>query len=258
MNAVVIEDEKLAASHLCSLLNDIGNIRILAVLDSIESSVEWFKTNAKPDLVFMDIHLADGSAFKIFEFTDITSPIIFTTAYDEYAIKAFKVNSIDYLLKPITVQALGMSLDKLKRLSGVPSGSSDIEKLISALNKEKSYRTHFLIPVKGSKLIPLQSRDIAYIHIEDGLVKAKTNDGKSYVFEFTLDELTEMLNPADFFRTNRQFIISRNAIREVDFYFNNRLSVNLKVPVSEKILISKVRVTEFRDWFSGIKLIMNS
>ena len=107
------------------------------------------------------------------------------------------------------------------------------------------------MPVKGSKLIPLLAHDIAYIHIEDGMVKAKTSDGKSYVFEFTLDELAGMLNPSDFFRANRQFIISRNSIKEVDFYFNNRLSVNLKVPVPEKILISKVRVSEFREWFSG-------
>lgn len=108
------------------------------------------------------------------------------------------------------------------------------------------------MPVKGSKLIPLLACDIAYIHIEDGLVKAKSVDGKSHVFEFTLDELAGMLNPSDFFRANRQFIISRNSIKEVDYYFNNRLSINLKVPVPEVILISKVRVSEFREWFSGI------
>jgi DNA-binding LytR/AlgR family response regulator len=252
MKAIIIEDEILAVNHLQRLLNEIGGVQVIAVLDSIASTVEWFQTNPQPELVFMDIHLADGSAFKIFEYLEITSPIIFTTAYDEYAIKAFKVNSIDYLLKPITIQTLEKAMDKLKRLVGVSVVPPEIHQLIASLNKEKSYKTHFLMSVKGSKLIPLLARDIAYIHIEDGMVKAKTTDGKSFVFEFTLDELAGMLNPADFFRANRQFIISRNAIKELDYYFNNRLSVNLKVPVSEKILISKVRVSEFREWFSGI------
>ena len=251
MRAIIIEDEILAVNHLQSLLNEIGEIQIIAVLDSITAAVEWFQTSAQPDLVFMDIHLADGSAFKIFEYINITSPIIFTTAYDEYAIKAFKVNSIDYLLKPITLTALEKAMDKLKRLTGVPPVSSEIHQLIASLAKDKTYKTHFLMPVKGSKLIPLLAQDIAYVLIEDGLVKAKTYDGKSYIFEHTLDELSGMLNPSDFFRANRQFIISRNSIKEVDFYFNNLLSVNLKVPVPEKILISKVRVSEFREWFSG-------
>lgn len=251
MRAVIIEDEILAVNHLQSLLNEIGGIQVISVLDSITAAVEWFQASPHPDLVFMDIHLADGSAFKIFEYINITSPIIFTTAYDEYAIKAFKVNSIDYLLKPITLLALEKALDKLKQLTGVPALPAEIHQLIASLTKEKSYKTHFLMPVKGSKLIPLLAQNIAYIVIEDRLVKAKTSDGKSYIFEQTLDELSGMLNPSDFFRANRQFIISRNSIKEVDFYFNNRLSVNLKVPVPEKILISKVRVSEFREWFSG-------
>jgi len=251
MRAIIIEDEILAVNHLQSLLNEIGGIQVIAVLDSITSTVEWFQASPHPDLVFMDIHLADGSAFKIFEYINITSPIIFTTAYDEYAIKAFKVNSIDYLLKPITIIALEKAFDKLKRLTGVPAMPAEIHQLIASLTKDKTYKTHFLMPVKGCKLIPLLAQDIAYVLIEDGLVKAKTTDGKSYIFEHTLDELSGMLNPSDFFRANRQFIISRNSIKEVDFYFNNRLSINLKVPVPEKILISKVRVSEFREWFSG-------
>ena len=252
MRAIIIEDEILAVNHLQSLLNEIGGIQVIAVTDSITSTIEWFQTSPQPDLVFMDIHLADGSAFKIFEYVNITSPIIFTTAYDEYAIKAFKVNSIDYLLKPITREGLGKAVEKLKRLTGVAPVSSEIHQLIASLNKEKAYKTHFLVTVKGSKMLPVLSKDIAYINIEDGFVKVKTNEGKSFIFEYTLDELMTMLNPSDFFRANRQFIISRNSIKEVDFYFNNRLSVNLKVPVSEKILISKIRVTEFREWFSGI------
>lgn len=251
MRAIIIEDEILAVNHLQSLLNEIGGIQVISVLDSITSTVEWFQANAQPDLVYMDIHLADGSAFKIFEYMNITSPIIFTTAYNEYAIKAFKVNSIDYLLKPITLTSLEKALDKLKRLTGGSVLPAEIHQLIASLTRDKTFKTHFLMPVNGSKLIPLLTKDIACIFIEDGLVKAKTTDGKSYIFDHTLDELSGMLNPTDFFRANRQFIISRNSIKEVDFYFNNRLSVNLKVPVPEKILISKVRVSEFREWFSG-------
>jgi DNA-binding LytR/AlgR family response regulator len=251
MKAIIIEDEILAVNHLQRLLNEIGGIQVVAVLDSIATTVDWFEVNPQPDMVFMDIHLADGTAFKIFEYVDISSPIIFTTAYDEYAIKAFKVNSIDYLLKPINLQSLEKALEKLKRIAGTSAIPTEIHQLIASLVKEKSYKTHFLISVKGSKLIPLLARDIACIHIEDSLVKAKTTDGKSYIFEYTMDELAGMLNPADFFRANRQFIISRNSIKEVDYYFNNRLSIHLKVPVSEAILISKVRVAEFREWFTG-------
>lgn len=251
MKALIIEDEALAARHLQSVLNEVGDIQVIAVLDSVTDTIEWFRENSQPDLVFMDIHLADGSAFLIFENVNITCPIIFTTAYDEYAIKAFQVNSIDYLLKPITSAGVERALEKMKRLKGEQAIQLDFSQLIASFKKEKSFKTHFLIPVKGSKLMPLQVKEIAYIHIEDALVKAKTNDEKSFVLENTLDELAAMLNPEEFFRANRQFIVARNSIKEVDLYFNSRLSINLKVKIPEKILISKVRVTEFKDWFSG-------
>lgn len=251
MKALVVEDESLAARHIQSVLAEIGNIQILTVLDSIASTVEWFTENSQPDLVFMDIHLADGSAFKIFELVNISCPIIFTTAYDEYAIKAFKVNSIDYLLKPVTKEAIESALEKLKRLTGTSAMQPDIQQLLASFIKGKTYKTHFLVQVKGSKLIPLQVKDIAYIYIESGLVKAITYDDKSFVIENTLDELASLLDPSDFFRANRQFIVSRNSIKEVDLWFNNRLSLNLNVKVPDKILISKVRVSEFRNWFSG-------
>jgi DNA-binding LytR/AlgR family response regulator len=252
MKALIIEDEILAAKHLRLVLDELGNITVLGILDSIAETIDWFGKNPQPDVVFLDIHLADGSAFSIFEHVNITSPIIFTTAYDDYAIKAFKVNSIDYLLKPISREAVQQALNKLKRLTGPLNVQAEIQQLISSLTKVKSYKTHFLVPLKGSKLIPLQAKDIAYFHIEEGLVKAKTTEGKSFVFEYTLDELTGMIDPTEFYRANRQYIISRNSIREIDYYFNSRLMISLKVPVPEPILISKVRVTEFREWFSGI------
>ena len=251
MRAIIIEDEILAVTHLQSVLAEICDIQVIAILDTIQSAIEWFEGNAQPDLVFMDIHLADGSAFKIFEHVNIICPIIFTTAYDEYAIKAFNVNSIDYLLKPITRQKVEKALEKLKRLTGAHDWQSEIQRLIVTLTKGKLYKTHFLVPIKGSRLVPLLAKDIAFIHIESGLVKASTSGG-SYVLENTLDELAAELDPYEFFRANRQFIISRNSIKEVDYWFNNRLSVNLKVTVPEKILISRVRVPDFRKWYSGI------
>jgi DNA-binding LytR/AlgR family response regulator len=139
----------------------------------------------------------------------------------------------------------------LKALTATNSFQSDIQQLIVSLKQEKSYKTHFLVSVKGDKMIPLLASDIAYIFIDSGMVIAKTFDGKSCKLDFTLDELAGKLNPIDFFRANRQFIISKNSIKEVDFWFNNRLSINLKVAISEKILISRTRVTEFREWFDG-------
>ena len=251
MNALVIEDENPAARHLLRILDEIGNVKVITVLESVSATVEWLKSNVQPDLIFMDIHLADGSAFTIFDYHPIACPVIFTTAYDEYAIKAFKVNSIDYLLKPITREAVENALNKLRHLTGVSPLQNELHKFLETFQKEKTYRTHFLVPVRGDKMVPLLAKEIACICIEDGLVSAKTFDGKSYALEDTLDEFSNMLNPSEFFRANRQFIISRNAVHEVSYWFNSRLSVDLKVQVRGKILISKVRVNDFRKWYSG-------
>ncbi len=251
MNTLIIEDEVLAAKHLQHVLDEVGNISVIAVLESISESIEWLTSNSQPELVFMDIHLADGSAFEIFRHIDITCPIIFTTAYDEYALKAFKVNSIDYLLKPIDVDAVQNALKKLKDLSAVNSKQADIQNFIDSFRKALNYKTHFLIPAKGDKLIPVQSGEIAYLYIDASLVKARTFDERTFRFEYTLDELADMLNPHDFFRANRQYIISRKAIKDIDLWFNSRLSVNLNIQVPEKILISKARIPEFKSWFGG-------
>jgi len=251
MKALVVEDEKPAARHLISILNGIGGIEVAAVTDSIKSTVQWLKQNRLPDLVFMDIHIADGSAFMIFEQVNILCPVIFTTAYDEYAIKAFKVNSIDYLLKPITREAVEKSLEKMEVLSAKTVIQPDIRQLIDALKPEKNYKTHFLVEIKGNKMIPLLAADIAFFYTESGKVIAKTHDQAIFPVDFNLDELAAKLNPADFFRANRQFIISRKSIKDVDWWFNSRLSINLKVSIPEKILVSRTRVAEFKNWFAG-------
>jgi DNA-binding LytR/AlgR family response regulator len=251
MKALIIEDEILASKHLQLVLGEVGDITVLAVLESVRETVKWFQTNPHPDIVFMDIHLSDGSAFEIFKIIKITCPIVFTSAYDEYALKAFKVNSIDYLLKPIEANEVRDSLKKLKDLSSTETMQVALNNLMTSFIKGSKYKSHFLVPVKGDKLIPVQTDDLACIFVDTGSIKALTFEGKSFSLDFTLDELSELLNPEFFFRANRQYIISRKAIKDIDLWFNSRLSVNLKVIVPEKIVISRGRISDFKEWFGG-------
>lgn len=250
MNALIIEDEKAAVRNLKTAIKETGHcISIVGETDSIVDTVAWLRSNPEPDIVFMDIHLADGSAFEIFHHVEISCPIIFTTAYDEYAIQAFKVNSIDYLLKPITVSGLDAALKKLKRLSGCGHDKEDFAGLVNDILRKERYRTHFLVPIKADKFAPLSTDDILYFHISDGIVTAIDTNSKEYVLPLTLEELSSSLNPDRFFRANRQYILSRKSIKDIDIWFNNRLSVNLKVP-TERILISKAKVNEFKEWLT--------
>lgn len=251
MKAVIIEDEKAAVRNLTSLLDEVRpGTEIVTAIDSIAGTIEWFAAHPQPDLVFMDIHLADGSAFEIFEHTRITCPIIFTTAYDEYALRAFKVNSIDYLLKPIGRSDIEQAFLKLESLHQDTTGETLLG-LMRTLKKQENYKTHFLIPAKGDKLLPISVEMIHLFYIKDCQVKAMLADGKEYSFPQTLDELAECIDPTRFFRVNRQFLISREAIKDIDLWFNSRLSINLRYPVTdEKILVSKARVAEFKEWFS--------
>ena len=263
MKTVIIEDEKAAVRNLTSLLNEVKpEAEIIAILDSINSTIEWFDIHPMPELVFMDIHLADGSAFEIFDHISITCPIIFTTAYDEYALRAFKVNSIDYLLKPIGKEDIEHAFEKLDNLQDtIPENGSRRENkeeellhLIHSLKKQENYKTHFLIPIKGDKLLPVSIDMIQLFYIKDCQVKAVLTDGVEYNFSLTLDELVDCLNPSLFFRVNRQFLISREAIKDLDLWFNSRLSINLHHSRrTEKILVSKARVAEFKEWFSSKK-----
>ena len=254
MKAIIVEDETLAAQNLKGILNKIGSIDIIATLESVNETVAWFTLNDSPDILFLDIHLADGSAFEIFDRVKIVCPVIFTTAYDEYALKAFKVNSIDYLLKPIDINSVIKALEKYRRLTGGSGDKgTDLQNLLTYFKKNIVYKNNFLVPVKGDKLIPLNTDDIAYFFIDYGTVKAISYDDKTYNMDNTLDELEGMINPDMFFRANRQFIISRKAIKDIDLWFNSRLSVNLKVPLPERILVSKARVPEFKSWFAGKK-----
>ena len=255
MKVIIIEDEKAAVRNLKASLQEVKpEVEVEAVLDSIAAVLDWFAVHSMPDMLFMDIHLADGSAFEIFDHVDITCPIVFTTAYDEYALRAFKVNSVDYLLEPIGKSDIEKAFHKLEQLHGSEQGKSPdnaLLQLIHSLKKQESYKTHFLIPVKGDKLLPVSVDMILLFYIQDCKVKVVLADGKEYTFPQTLDEITECIDPSLFFRVNRQFLISREAIKDIDLWFNNRLSINLRCKVSdEKVLVSKARVQEFKDWFS--------
>ncbi|MDR2009675.1 MAG: LytTR family DNA-binding domain-containing protein [Bacteroidales bacterium] len=252
MKIAIVEDETIAVESLKSLINELNaNTDVLVVLQSIEESVQYFKTHPMPDLIFMDIHLADGSSFAIFDEVNITCPIIFTTAYNEYALKAFQVNSIDYLLKPISKNDLERAFNKFKNFSGSNEYSGEILSnfLKHIRNSELYYKNHFLVPHKD-KLVPLAVSDIAYIYIDSKNIKAVTFKQQTYYLDNTLDELENSLDPKLFFRANRQFIIAHKAIKDISLWFGSKLSVNLNIEVPEKIVVSKAKVKEFKKWFS--------
>ena len=254
MKALIIEDEIMAAKTLQKLLGEVSpETEIITVLESIEDSVAWLEENPMPDLMFMDIHLADGSSFAIFEQVDITCPVIFTTAYDEYALKAFEVNSIDYLLKPISRDALEHAMSKYHNLlsQGRQNDNRDkLEALLDQLTDKKSFKRCFLLPERD-KLVPLLANDIAYAYIDAKTVKLVSLERKTYYMSQTLDDLMAQLDPQVFFRANRQFIISRYAVKDVSVWFGNKLAINLNVETPEKIVVSKARVAEFKHWFSN-------
>lgn len=251
MKAVIIEDERLAADLLKNIIKQLDeDIEIIATLQTIEDSVEWLNNNEHPDIMFVDIHLADGSSFSIFEKTEVRCPIVFTTAYNEYALKAFEVNSIDYLLKPINKDDLQRALNKYKNLKG-DNKDLDYKKFVSRFLREgnvNNYKEYFLVPERD-KLIPLAAKDIAYIYIDLRLIKAVTFSGKVHYLNQNLDEIMNQLNPKKFFRANRQYIVAHASIKDVSMWFGNKISLNLIIPTDEKIIVSKARVSEFKNWF---------
>ena len=244
MKAVIIEDETAAAVNLQSILHRVAPaVEITAVLEGVEESVEWFGTHPQPDLVLMDIHLADGEAFRIFERVSLTAPVIFTTAYDRYALEAFKVDSIDYLLKPIKEEEVRRALEKLRR----PSRYSErVERLAERANERQQV---FLVRVRD-KFIPLQRERIAYCYTSDERVTACTLDGEKYPLDKPLETLQTLLPASDFFRANRQFIVARQA--EIAVWFGSRLALRLSVETPERIVISKARVPEFKRWLTSV------
>lgn len=249
MKVIIIEDETAAARNLKVILSKIApEIEILAILDSVKSSVKWLHKNSAPDIIFMDIHLADGKSFLIFNEIEVNSPVIFTTAYDEYALDAFKVNSIDYLLKPIRPEDVERALNKFTKINAKAREAYLLK--LSQFTSQKDFLKTLLIPHK-EKLIPLSIEKIAFFHTKNDYVSAITIDGKSYPIDKTLDTLMGKLDPKFFFRANRQFIIAHCAVKDVNVWFGNRLLINLIIDSKDQIIISKARVSMFKKWFVG-------
>ncbi|WP_412986648.1 LytR/AlgR family response regulator transcription factor [Pontimicrobium sp. IMCC45349] len=252
MKVVIVEDEIAASENLIYLINSIdANIEVLTVLDSVSASVEYFSKPNEAELVFMDIHLADGISFEIFDQVTLKTPVIFTTAYDQYAIKAFKVNSIDYLLKPINEEELDEAVNKFKQSTKEQPINSQIEGMLQLLQtKNKSFKTTYLVHHRD-ELLPIKVSDIAYFYIETGIVKGITFNNKSYVVDKKLEDIEGELNPEIYYRVNRQFIINRNAVANIKFYFNGKLIINTNPPSSERIVVSKAKASEVKKWINS-------
>ena len=231
MKALIVEDELIASQNLQRILQQLADdIQILTVLQSVEETIDWFRSNPQPDVLFLDIHLADGASFAIFDEITINCPIIFTTAYDEYALKAFEVNSIDYLLKPINQKNLERALNKLRTLTANNEHVNNelITKLIANFKvNNKSYKSGFLIPYKD-KFIPLQVSKIDFFYTENKMVTIMS-EGQMYHLDTSLEDIASQLDPQLFFRANRQFIVARKAIKDISVWFGSKVSINLFV-----------------------------
>lgn len=248
MKTIIIEDEKLAAERLEELINEIDpSIEISAKLTSAEQSIKYLKQN-KPDLIFLDIQLEDGLSFSIFEKITVDVPVIFTTAYDQYAIKAFRLNSIDYLLKPIKKDELREALNKYKNIKS--SYLLDFEEIIRSIqNKEVNYKKRFLIQY-GQKIKKVEIDDVAYFYALEKNVFLTTSSGNTFPIDFTLDKLQEVIDPEKFFRINRKMIISFNAIKNMIPYSRSRIKIELNPPEPKEVeaLVSVERSSAFKGW----------
>lgn len=248
MNILIVEDEPIASRHLEKILNEIdSNYNVLAITDSVKTSVKWLESNIEPDLIIMDIDLNDGQSFEIFSLIEVHSPVIFTTAFDEYAVKAFKVNSIDYLIKPVKKDELEASLEKFqKNIRSRVSSINEILKKINLVEKPK-YKSRFLLKV-GAKMMPISVDEIAYFRSEEKLSYIYSFKGGRFLVDNTLDELEKILDPKKFFRANRQYLISIDSLENIYNYFNGKLKIDIKPKPTDNVLVSREKATEFKDW----------
>ncbi len=257
MKILIVEDEELAVKKLQKTLAGVEpDAEVVGVTDSILSTVNWLEDNPPPDLILMDIELSDGQSFEIFNQTTIKSPVIFTTSYDEYALKAFKVNSIDYLLKPIQKEDLEAAMQKLKQMKAMykaeESNKPDIsiDSLVKELQQKlqpKEYRKRFLVK-HAQKLVSIEVEEIAYFFSDGRLNFFKTYDNRKFVVDYTMDELEDMLDPVKYFRISRSFYISVDSVDQIHEYFGNRLMLALKPAVDKESIVSREKVTDFKKW----------
>ena len=248
MKALIIEDEKPAARRLSRMLNELG-IEPLTMLHSVEESINWFYKNEHPDLIFLDIQLSDGLSFEIFEEIEIKSAIIFTTAYDEYALKAFKLNSIDYLLKPIDSDELESAVDKFKQLQASTERTNfNIDQLKMLIgNSQKNFKKRFTVKI-GQHLKMISVEAIECFYSENKSTNIHTVDNRNYLFEDTLEQLEDKLQPETFFRVSRKFMVNINAIKDIISYSNSRLKLTLNSYNESEIIVSRERVKDFKRW----------
>ena len=251
MNVIIVEDEKPAAKRLERLISELRpHATITCKVDSVKAAVGWFARQEPVDLVFMDIQLGDGLSFEIFDYIAIEAPIIFTTAYDEYAIKAFKVNSVDYLLKPIDSEELSNALGKYDKLTQQHAATDQvnldqIRKAMGMLNRH--YKNRFLVKV-GEHIKTINVDDFAYCYSREKVTYCITKDRKHYILDHSLQQLMDMLNPDEFFQVNRQYLITVASITDMISYSNSRLRLVLTPDADEEVIVSRDRVQEFKSW----------
>lgn len=247
MKVVIVEDEELAAEKLQGLIrNAAPDCEVIQILESVEEAVNWFSANPAPDLVFMDIQLDDGTSFEIFEEISIEAPIIFTTAFDQYALRAFKVNSVDYLLKPIDKDELARALMKFKKIY---NKNGDFEAKVSRVIEQLShkYKTRFFIRV-GTRFQSIPVARICAFFVEERSTFLKTLEGKTYDLDYSLDQLQTLVDPRQFYRVNRNFLININCINDIVSYSTSRLKLRLSVGFEEGIIVSRDKVSDFKHW----------
>lgn len=256
MNVIIIEDEVLAADKLERLLNKYDpKIRVIDRFDSVTESSIWLgNPDNKIDLIFLDIHLVDGLSFEIFNRVQVQTPIIFTTAYNEYALNAFKLNSIDYLLKPVTFDSLYGSLKKLENLKESFSGGTNMrnfEELTNALATiQKNYKTRFMVKV-GEKLRSFKVEEISLFYADGRDIFILLKEGNQYIIDYKMEELQDLLNPEQFYRISRSFIVNINSINGVLLHSNSRLKIDLSQSFERELIVSREKVSDFKNWFSG-------
>lgn len=250
MNVLIIEDEPLAAQRLETLVGEIlPAAKVIDKIDSVKKSVQWLQKNTPPDLILMDIQLADGLSFQIFEQAEVKSPVIFTTAYDEYALKAFKVNSIDYILKPVDKTELAAALKKLDGLKNAqPSQETLMQSITQAMSMlTKKYKERFVIKV-GEHLKTVEVKNILYFYSSDKTTFCHATDNRNHILDFTLEQLEALVNPDDFFRVNRKYLVRGDSIQDIISYTNSRLRLVLKNSTDNDVIVARERVAEFRQW----------
>ena len=254
MKVLIIEDEAPAFRRLQTVLEEVNpGVEIIDVIDTVAESVKWFQNHQAPDLVFMDIQLSDGISFEIFDQVKIDYPVIFTTAFDEYMLRAFKVNSIDYLLKPIKKEELALSLKKYDAMKSIFSGSvnTNLNELIRNIRlDDRHFKTRFLVKIADT-MISIETSDIAYFQTRHGVVHLVNRQGRKYLMDVALDELIQQLDPQAFYRANRQFIIQFDAINKTHRYHKGKLLVEMVPETDDPVIVSSEKSSAFKQWLGG-------